>query len=118
MAKLGPQTGCKHGNAMPLLLQGLSTPAIAQLAEHLTVDQCSDQMVPGSIPGGRTHPPMNNCWFWGSSAAPKSIMGLSHHSHGKVGGKKVDCAIHWEVEPRFLFGTTRHRHHLGTLTPV
>ena len=29
-------------------------PAIAQLAEHLTVDSCSYQMVPGSIPGGRT----------------------------------------------------------------
>jgi hypothetical protein len=29
-------------------------PAIAQLVEHLTVDICSDQMVPGSIPGGRT----------------------------------------------------------------
>ena len=28
-------------------------PAIAQLAEHLTVEDCSDQMVPGSIPGGR-----------------------------------------------------------------
>jgi hypothetical protein len=28
-------------------------PAIAQLAEHLTVDPRSDQMVPGSIPGGR-----------------------------------------------------------------
>ena len=31
------------------------TPAIAQLAEHLTVDACSNQMVPGSIPGGRIH---------------------------------------------------------------
>ena len=31
-----------------------SKPAIAQLAEHLTVDSCSNQMVPGSIPGGRT----------------------------------------------------------------
>ena len=30
-----------------------ATPAIAQLVEHLTVDACSDQMVPGSIPGGR-----------------------------------------------------------------
>ena len=30
-----------------------SEPAIAQLVEHLTVDICSDQMVPGSIPGGR-----------------------------------------------------------------
>ena len=28
-------------------------PAIAQLVEHLTVDHCSNQMVPGSIPGGR-----------------------------------------------------------------
>ena len=27
-----------------------SQPDIAQLAEHLTVDLCSDQMVPGSIP--------------------------------------------------------------------
>ena len=31
----------------------LDIPAIAQLAEHLTVDLCSNQMVPGSIPGGR-----------------------------------------------------------------
>ena len=30
-----------------------SKPAIAQLVEHLTVDSCSNQMVPGSIPGGR-----------------------------------------------------------------
>ena len=30
-----------------------ATPAIAQLVEHLTVDLCSNQMVPGSIPGGR-----------------------------------------------------------------
>jgi hypothetical protein len=32
-----------------------SKPAIAQLVEHLTVECCSNQMVPGSIPGGRTH---------------------------------------------------------------
>ena len=32
----------------------MPTPAIAQLVEHLTVDRCSHQMVPGSIPGGRT----------------------------------------------------------------
>ena len=31
-------------------------PAIAQLVEHLTVEPCSNQMVPGSIPGGRTFP--------------------------------------------------------------
>ena len=28
-------------------------PVIAQLAEHLTVEICSYQMVPGSIPGDR-----------------------------------------------------------------
>ena len=32
-----------------------SKPAIAQLVEHLTVDCCSNQMVPGSIPGRRMH---------------------------------------------------------------
>ena len=31
----------------------VARPAIAQLVEHLTVDRCSNQMVPGSIPGGR-----------------------------------------------------------------
>ena len=30
-------------------------PAIAQLVEHLTVECCSNQMVPGSIPGGRIY---------------------------------------------------------------
>ena len=30
-----------------------SEPAIAQLVEHLTVDACRNQMVPGLIPGGR-----------------------------------------------------------------
>ena len=33
-----------------------SKPALAhELVEHLTVDHCSNQMVPGSIPGGRMH---------------------------------------------------------------
>ena len=31
----------------------IDKPAIAQLVEHLTVDMCRNQMVPGSIPGGR-----------------------------------------------------------------
>ena len=35
------------------LLEDADRPAIAQLVEHLTVDCCSNQMVPGSIPGGR-----------------------------------------------------------------
>ena len=34
-------------------LQFVVKPAIAQLVEHLTVDCCRNQMVPGSIPGGR-----------------------------------------------------------------
>ena len=38
---------------MLLLLAKWATPAIAQLVEHLTVECCSNQMVPGSIPGGR-----------------------------------------------------------------
>ena len=36
------------------LTKELATPAIAQLVEHLTVDHCSNQMVSGSILGGRT----------------------------------------------------------------
>ena len=38
------------GSTFKLLV---TSPAIAQLVEHLTVDHCSNQMVPGSIPGGR-----------------------------------------------------------------
>jgi hypothetical protein len=37
--------------ALPAILP--VKPAIAQLVEHLTVECCSNQMVPGSIPGGR-----------------------------------------------------------------
>ena len=33
----------------------VTKPAIAQLVEHLTVDSRSNQMVPGSIPGGRIY---------------------------------------------------------------
>ena len=61
-----------HRNVTPLLLQGLSTPAIAQLAEHLTVDQCSDQMVPGSIPGGQTAAAMGTCFRAAVLAPDKS----------------------------------------------
>ena len=31
----------------------MATPAIAQLVEHVLVDACSNQIVPGSITGGR-----------------------------------------------------------------
>ena len=31
-------------------------PAKAQLVEHMTADVCSNQMAPGSRPGGRTRP--------------------------------------------------------------
>ena len=40
-----------------------SMPAIAQLVEHLTVDSCSNQMVPGSIPGGRIFLNLTMRWF-------------------------------------------------------
>ena len=41
---------CESGGVVHKLRR---KPAIAQLVEHLTVDVCSYQMVPGSIPGGR-----------------------------------------------------------------
>ena len=42
-------TPLDHSGKLPWHLK----PAIAQLVEHLTVEVCSNQMVPGSIPGGR-----------------------------------------------------------------
>ena len=45
--------------SMHSVFEGIGThflanrPAIAQLVEHLTVECCSNQMVPGSMPGGR-----------------------------------------------------------------
>ena len=56
---------------MQSALKGFATrafvnrPAIAQLVEHLTVECCSNQMVPGSIPGGRI--------FIAQRAPPKAI---------------------------------------------
>lgn len=47
----------------------MSRPAIAQLVEHLTVDICSNQMVPGSIPGGRIYSRIRQIF----SCVPKSI---------------------------------------------
>ena len=41
-----------YNGAVRILTPPCGKPAIAQLAEHLTVE-CSNQMVPGSIPGGR-----------------------------------------------------------------
>ena len=38
----------------------LYQPAIAQLAEHLTVELCSYQLVPDSIPGGRISSPLTH----------------------------------------------------------
>ena len=47
-----PHCACKvMSNIMNNSMKAI--PAIAQLVEHLTVDLCSYQMVPGSIPGGR-----------------------------------------------------------------
>ena len=43
---LAPWHICRHHTI-------IFKPVIAQLVEHLTVDSCSNQMVPGSIPGDR-----------------------------------------------------------------
>ena len=48
------QVGLAFGSGVGWSKNHICIPAIAQLAEHLTVDICSNQMVPGSIPGGRT----------------------------------------------------------------
>ena len=40
-------------NIFPNTSENVDKPAIAQLVEHLTVDSCSNQMLPGSIPGRR-----------------------------------------------------------------
>ena len=50
-------TACNGGSVYEFEIPANATrPAIARLVEHLTVDHCSNQMVPGSIPGGRTFP--------------------------------------------------------------
>ena len=47
-------TACNGGSVYEFETPANATgQAIALLVEHLTVDHCSDQMVPGSIPGGR-----------------------------------------------------------------
>ena len=67
-------------------------PAIAQLVEHLTVDFCSNQMVPGSIPGGRTSLSQQHC-------------------HRTIPAHD-DCIVHWRSQ--FLASACRsgqrHRH--------
>ena len=65
------------------------TPAIAQLVEHLTVEPCSNQMVPGSIPGGR-----NSCANAHPMAASnlRRICETSRHrgsNPGRSGGGRV-----------------------------
>ena len=67
----------------------MSIPAIAQLVEHLTVEPCSNQMVPGSIPGGR-----NSCANAHPMAASnlRRICETSRHrgsNPGRSGGGRV-----------------------------
>ena len=58
---MGDGGGAEGGDAGPgwggmgsyVRVDTTGRPAIAQLAEHLTIDRSSHQMVPGSIPGGR-----------------------------------------------------------------
>ena len=51
----------------------ITIPAIAQLGEHLTVDICSNQMVPGSIPGGRIS-------FWSKNMRSPNLYQKLHAS--------------------------------------
>ena len=55
-------------------------PVIAQLVEHLTVALCSDQMVPGSIPGDRMLYTMRRlCKKWNYE---RKVSGQPAHDHG------------------------------------
>jgi hypothetical protein len=55
-------------------------PAIVQLVKHLTVECCSNQMVPGSIPGGRIWAcarasPTRASWQWLHCESPETMRG-------------------------------------------
>ena len=75
----------KHARVHDICIVGLAlflNPAKAQLVEHLTVDFCSYQMAPGSIPGGRIDiniPVADTSWSWHtnskwfSAAEPKVL---------------------------------------------
>ena len=72
------------------------TPAIAQLVEHLTVDHCSNQMVPGSIPGGRTFAPL---FTW-----DRVLQGKEKEKHTRARASKQRRKTH-----RTDIHTQRHR---------
>ena len=68
-----------HAGVSRRQLVQISQPAIAQLAEHLTVESCSHQMVPGSIPGGRSFArqlgPKN---FWKCHGQQRDVVCVAH----------------------------------------
>ena len=71
-------------------------PAIAQLAEHLTVDTCSNQMVPGSIPGGRTfliHYARRSLTY-----SPKTSFGDMASNSWKLEAQQIRC-LDWRNAP-------------------
>ena len=100
----------------------MTLPAIAQLAEHLTVDCCSKQMVPGAIPGGRMYnhtrigESMLLC-IWsikrcraGSMSAVCSDKRSSGHAreHSCVQYKAIGCIFATNSVIEWLRSRTRH----------
>ena len=77
----------------------MGKPAIAQLVEHLTVDSRSNQMVPGSIPGGRIF--FRHMVARGDFSLQVLVQlqmtpaGLEPAIPGSVGR----CLIHWATGP-------------------
>ena len=72
-------------------LQHAIIPAIAQLVEHLTVEHCSDQMVPGSIPGGRR---------WCREEGRRRVKGLIQEKRKEAGC----CSAAWGGVPETAWG--------------
>ena len=74
-------------------------PAIAQLAEHLTVDICRYQMVPGSIPGGRSSLSCgHDCGDVRGACIQRTVMGLEVMSVSCSANKIYQLAEHLTVD--------------------
>ena len=80
----------------------ISSPAVAQLVEYLTVDLCSHQMVPGWIPGGRiSRASIPNVPFNCGKDAISIICCVSRrarHRRVNVGGSAGNAAVN---KPQF-----------------
>ena len=83
-----------------------ATPAIAQLVEHLTVDACSDQMVPGSIPGGRMLCHAVGLAVGNAAARPQATAHLMNAFHSETMWHRPGCPhLRNDVGACCLFGS-------------